>query len=334
MRVLVTGAGGFIGATLLQLLHARRRVGDRPLEQLAACDTQWAALPADVVRIEGDLAHAQVRERIAAFAPDVCFHLAAVPGGAAEADRTLSRRVNLDASLDLFETLAVAAAKRSADKGPPIVVYASTIAVYGHPLPDLVSPTTPTRPPMTYGAHKLACEIVLADYTRRGLLDGRSLRLPGIVARPRAPSGLVSAFMSDVMHALRAGEGFICPVAPAATGWWMSARRCAQNLLHAAVMDPGAGGADDGSRAWVLPVLRLSMAEVVQTLSTVYGVDGDQLVGYEPQAAVEAVLGRYPPLDDRAARALGLRDDGTPAALVQRALEPGFELAEEDDAWR
>ena len=330
MRVLVTGAGGFIGATLLRLLAVRPRIGDQAIELLAACDQRLPELPAGIAGIEGDLGQPHVQARIADLAPDVCFHLAAVPGGAGEADPALSRRVNLDASLDLFDTLAGAnRGARGRSEGPPVVVYASTIAVYGHPLPDPVDASTPTRPPMTYGAHKLACEIVLADHTRRGRLDGRSLRLPGIVARPRVPSGLVSAFMSDVMHALKAGEAFTCPVGPEATAWWMSARRCAQNLVHAASMD----AAGDGYRAWVLPVLRLSMAELVHALSMEYGVDGQQLVRYAPQPAVEAVFGRYPPLDDRAARALGLRDDGTPSALVRRALEAGFEGAEDGEGW-
>jgi len=133
-----------------------------------------------------------------------------------------------------------------------------------------------------------------------------------------------------VMHALKAGESFTCPVGPEATAWWMSARRCAQNLVHAALMDAAA----EAERAWVLPVLRLSMAELVQTLSQSYGVDGPRLVRYAPQPAVQAVFGRYPPLDDRAARALGLRDDGTATALVRRALEPGFEDPHEAPAWR
>src|SRR5690606_4018669 len=145
---------------------------------------------------------------------------AAVPGGAAEADYALGRRVNLETTLGLFETLACQGRR------PPTVVYSSTIAVYGSELPDRVTPETPLNPPLTYGAHKLACEVLLADFSRRGLLDGRSVRLPGIVARPRAPSGLASAFMSDILHALAAGDRFTCPVSAQATAWWMSARRC------------------------------------------------------------------------------------------------------------
>jgi nucleoside-diphosphate-sugar epimerase len=335
MKLLVTGAGGFIGAHLLRLLQAEGRVGGRAIDTLIALDHRLddARLQHDgggVLAIEGDLASRAVHQRIAQLAPDLCFHLAAVPGGAAEADPLLSRRVNLDATLDLFQTLA----DRAPGGRPPVVVYASTIAVYGSALPDPVTPTTPLRPPMVYGAHKLACEILLADFTRRGLLDGRALRLPGIVARPRAPSGLGSAFMSELMHALAAGEPFTCPVGPEATAWWMSARRCAQNLVHAASMAVAGHDTASAGRAWPLPVLRLSIAQVVRTLSQLHGVAGERLVRYAPQPAVETVFGRYPALDDRAARALGLRDDGTPEALVRRALDPDFRDPDADDpAW-
>lgn len=310
MRALITGAGGFIGAQLAELLLARGRIGQAALTGLALADYKLASAPQGVLALEGDLGSAALLRQVAEFAPDVVFHLAAVPGGAAEADYALGRRVNLDASLALFETVA----RR---EKAPVVVFASTIAVYGTALPEVVTPDTPLHPPLTYGAHKLVGEILLADFTRRGLLDARSVRLPGIVARPRAPSGLASAFMSDLLHALKAGEEFTCPVSAGATAWWMSARRCAENLLHAAGMD--VTGADP-ARAWPLPVLRLSLQEVVDTLAAVYGEDRKALVRYQPQANIEAVFGRYPRLDDSAARALGLRDDGTPEAMVRRAL--------------
>lgn len=310
MRVLVTGAGGFIGAHLVDALRAAGRIGDAPITAMALTDQRLSDVQRADLRLEGDLGAPGTLARIADFAPDVVFHLAAVPGGAAEADYALGRRVNLDTSLALFETVA------RKDR-PPVLVYASTIAVYGTVLPELVTPDTALHPPLTYGAHKLACEVLLADFTRRGLLDARSLRLPGIVARPRQPSGLASAFMSDLLHALKAGEPFTCPVSAQATAWWMSARRCAQNLVHAAYMN--VSGAD-AARAWPLPVLRLSIEQVVQTLADVYGADRVGLVSYAPQQGLETVFGRYPRLDDGAARALGLRDDGSPQELVRRAL--------------
>ncbi|MBG7619470.1 NAD-dependent epimerase/dehydratase family protein [Herbaspirillum sp. AP02] len=316
MKVLVTGAGGFIGATLMQLLQQVGQIGTQRITQLAAMDRQLPPWSDEIVCIEGELQDAAVQERIARFGADLCFHLAAVPGGAAEADPALSRRVNLDATLDLFEVLAARPAAAA-----PVVVYASTIAVYGT-LPDPVSPSTPTRPALVYGAHKRACEILLADATRRGRLDGRSLRLPGIVARPRVASGLVSAFMSELLHGLAGGASVTLPVGPRATAWWMSAQCCAENLLHAASMDPTLDTEGHRERCWPLPVLRLSMGELVQTLSTLYGVDGRALVHYAPQEEVEAVFGRYPVLDDRIARQLGLRDDGDAETLVRRALAP------------
>lgn len=309
MRVFITGGGGFIGAHLADLLRERGELGGRRIEALALADQ---ALPetAGETAIRGDLTQPAVMAKVATFRPDVVFHLAAVPGGASEADYALGRRVNLDASLSLFEALAASGTR-------PTVVYASSIAVYGTDLPDLVTPKTPLRPPLTYGAHKQVCEILLADFTRRGLLDGRSVRLPGIVARAKSSAGLSSAFMSDILHALKAGETFTCPVGPEATAWWMSAQRCAENLVHAAVMD--ASRADPG-RAWPLPVLRLSIGDIIDTCSARYGESRRSLVSFQPRPEVEAVFGRYPRLDDASARALGLRDDGSADDLVRRAL--------------
>lgn len=123
--------------------------------------------------------------------------------------------------------------------------------------------------------------------------------------------------MSDILHALKAGETFTCPVGPEATAWWMSAQRCAENLVHAAVMD--ASRADLG-RAWPLPVLRLSIGDIIDTCSARYGESRRGLVSFQPRPDVEAVFGRYPRLDDASARALGLRDDGSADDLVRRAL--------------
>jgi D-erythronate 2-dehydrogenase len=310
MKVLVTGAGGFIGSHLVKLLRAQAGIGQHKIGAMALADTKLAQVSSSEIALEGDLGSAPVLQRIVDFQPDIVFHLAAVPGGAAEADYSLGRRVNLDATLALFECLA------NREK-PPVVVYASSIAVYGTAMSDVVTPATSLRPPLTYGAHKLACEILLADFSRRGLRDGRSVRLPGVVARPRAPSGLASAFMSDILHALRAGERFTCPVSPDATAWWMSAQCCAENLLRAAAMDVSQA---DPARAWPLPVLRLSIAQVIEACVALYGQGRSGLVQFDAKPELETVFGRYPVLDDSLSRAMGLRDDGSARSLIERAL--------------
>jgi D-erythronate 2-dehydrogenase len=314
MRVLITGAAGYIGGTLVRVLLESGTVAGQVISVLALVDRiAVPAADARVVTIEGNLTDPTVQDSIAAFVPDVVFHLASVPGGAAEQDYALGRDVNLHATLALFERLAAMPGPKA-----PVVVYASSIAVYGSELPALVTPETPLRPPLTYGAHKLVCEILLADFSRRGQLDGRSLRLPGIVARESSGPGLASAFMSDLLRKLAAGESYVCPVSPEATAWWMSARRCAENLVFAAGLDLRC---TDARRAWPLPVLRLSIQQVVDALAARHGEDRRGMVTYRPQPRLEAVFGRYPVLDDADSRALGLRDDGTPAELVERALD-------------
>jgi nucleoside-diphosphate-sugar epimerase len=129
-----------------------------------------------------------------------------------------------------------------------------------------------------------------------------ALRLPGIVARPPEPSGLLSAFMSDIFWRLAAGEPFTCPVSPRAVAWWMSVRCCVDNLLHAARLTPDQRRS---ARSIALPVLRLTIGELVDALARLYGPVRRHLVRYEPDEALEAGFGRYPPLDAATAEALG-----------------------------
>jgi nucleoside-diphosphate-sugar epimerase len=198
-------------------------------------------------------------------------------------------------------------------------VFASSVAVYGEPMPALVNDATSPRPTLSYGAQKLIGEILLADYSRRGWIDGLALRLPGIVARPPEPSGHLSAFMSDIFWKLAAGEPFTCPVSPQAVAWWMSAGCCVDNLLHAIRLAPEQR---QSARAIALPVLRLSIAELVDALARMYGDDRRALVSYAPNEALEAAFGRYPPLEATTAAALGFRHDGTIEQLIRNAMAP------------
>ena len=305
MRTLVTGAAGFVGRAVTERLLATR---DADCE-LRLTDRVAVEAEGDGVEMQvGDLAEPEFLRAVTADADGV-IHLAALPGGASEADYAASRRVNLDASLALIETLAQSAK-------PIRFVYASSIAVFGAPLPGHVDDDTLPRPALTYGAHKLMVETALANHTRRGRIEGIALRLPGLVARPRASSGLKSAFMSDVFHAMAAGEACTLPVSPDATVWILSVAATAQALVHGQAMTVPPPRTPV---AKTQPAQRLSLGELVQAIAQATNVS-HSLVSYAPDLDLEAQFGRLPPLSTPRADGLGFRHDGDLEALVRRTL--------------
>lgn len=311
MRILITGANGFIGRTLLKRLLAAGMNGVA-VEQVVASDL---ALPPEddprVLGIKGSIAAPGTLERALAAPVDLVFHLASVPGGAAEKDPDLGRRVNLDATLRLLELLR-------RQRTSPRLVFASTVAVYGDPLPVRVDDATPAWPALSYGAHKLAAEIMIADAARRGWVQACSLRLPGVVARPEVGAGLVSGFMSRLLWQLRSGEPVVLPVSAAATAWWLSIQACIDCLLHAGALDTARLGP---GRVLQAPALHLSMQDVVDALARAYGPRRHALVSYAVDPAVQRLFGAYPPLQTPLADKLGFRHDGSADVMVARATE-------------
>ncbi|WP_029012799.1 NAD-dependent epimerase/dehydratase family protein [Niveispirillum irakense] len=303
MHILITGAGGFVGAALVSRLLA----GAGPaFTRLTLVDRQFSALPDDprVTALAGDIADTGIwADALANGGADLVFHLASVPGGLAERDFDLGMAANLGGTLGLLDALR-------RQQSPARLVFASSVAVYGDPLPDQVDDATPARPGLSYGMQKLVGELLVTDYSRRGFIDGSSLRLPGIVARPPAPSGLISAFMSEVMWAARDHRPVCLPVSEQGVCWWMSVKASVDALLHAAAL-PGQG------RVWLPPVLRLTLGELVAALTDRFGAFD---VTYAPDPVVEAKFARQPPLIATAARAAGFRDDGDVAGLITAAV--------------
>lgn len=313
MRVLVTGAGGFVGRALVARLLEAGLAGRR-VEQLVAADLSLHGLPGDarLRLVAGSIADAGVLEQALAEPVDVVFHLASVPGGAAEAAPDLGRRVNVDATAQLLALL-----REQGDR--PRFVFASTVAVYGDPLPAVVDEQTPPRPALSYGAHKLAAEVLVADAARRRWVDACSLRLPGVVARPGDGAGLISAFMSQLFWRLAAGEAIVLPVSAEGTAWWISIGACVDNLLHAAAIDTQRL---DERRVVQMPALHLSIGAVVDALARRHGEACRWLVHHDPQQAVQRLFAAFPPLQTPRAEALGFGHDGTADRLVRRAT-PG-----------
>lgn len=313
MKVLVTGANGFVGRVLLSRLLATGLQG-RPVDRVIASDLNLDGIPDDgrLQRVVGSIAEAGVLERALAEPVDTVFHLASLPGGAAEKNPLLGRRVNLDATNTLLELLG-------RQKAAARLVFASTVAVYGDPLPDVVDESTPALPVLSYGAHKLAAEILIADAARRGSVQACSIRLPGVVARPGDGAGLMSAFMSQLFWKLRDGLPIVLPVTASGTAWWISADACVENLLRAATLHPTLFGP---RHVIQMPALHLEMQSVVDALVHALGEDRRTLVRFEPHAMVQRLFASFPPLITPQAEAIGFRHDGSADELVRRALMP------------
>ncbi|MDE2597780.1 MAG: NAD-dependent epimerase/dehydratase family protein [Sphingomonadales bacterium] len=302
MTIVVTGAGGFVGRQLMsQLLAAGHAV--------TGIDSHAGGIPAGARVVAGDLSDAAVRAEALAQGCTALVHLATVPGGAAEADPAASRRINIDAMYDLLLEAATAG-------NCPRVVYASSIAVFGDPLPPNVDDATPLSPKMIYGGHKAMMEHAVAMLSNRGMIDGVTVRLPGILARPKGPSGMKSAFMSDLFHALKAGAAFTCPVSAAGTIWAQSVARCAANFVHALSLDTALL---PPTRAVTLPAQRIAMGDLAAEVARQCGVSAD-LVSYAPDAALESAFAAQPPLATPAADTAGFAHDGDLATLVSSAL--------------
>lgn len=297
LRVAITGAAGFIGRAVTEriTLGALGEIAQLRLNDVQPIDHPGAEL------IHGTYADSAVRERLIGNGIDVLLHLASLPGGAAERDPVLGRSVNLDGSIALLDAACSPAA--------PIVVYASSIAALGraeHPVND----ATALRPLGSYGTHKAMVEFYLADLTRRGLINGRTVRPAGVVARPLAAyAGFATAWMSDLFHAASEGRAIAIPARSDATVWLQSIDAVADNIIHAALM-PNAALAPH--RAWTLPASVVRIDALVTSLQ--------RRTGNAMQIEYRGGPTDQPPLDSHAALALGFVSDGDVDALVDVVL--------------
>lgn len=298
MKILITGGGGFLGLRLARALLARGQLGGKPIASITLLD---GALPKDLPQdkrlqaTQGDVSDAKLLAQVCPPDTDAVFHLAAVVSGAAEADFDLGMCVNLKG------TELLLAQMRKCTK-PPRLVYTSSVAAFGGELPAVLDDSTLANPQTSYGAQKVIGEYLVSDYSRKGFIDGLSLRLPTIVVRAGKPNAAASSFASGILREPLNGVASECPVAPGTGVWMLSPGRVVEAFLHAWELPAEAWG----TQRWLnLPGITASVAQMIDALKRVAGAKVAGLVSYKPDARIQAIVKTWP-VSFRTPRALAM----------------------------
>ena len=314
MKVVITGGGGFLGQRLARALLAKRTLAgplgnQEAIERIVLADTARANIEdARIESLVGDIADDGFVAKMLEGEPSSIFHLAAVVSGQAEADFDLGMRVNLDATRGLLE-----ACRRF--RKPPRFVFSSSVAVFGGKLPDPVPEDWPLYPQTSYGVQKAVGELLVNDFSRKGFVDGRALRLPTVSVRPGKPNRAASSFASGIIREPLAGVEAICPVPPEARMWLTSPNAVIGNIVAAHEVEASAFG---HTRSLNLPGLTASVGEMAAALERVAGREVAARIKWQRDEQItKMVLGWPAALEARRAQAMGLRSDPDFDALVR-----------------
>jgi nucleoside-diphosphate-sugar epimerase len=307
MNIVITGGGGFLGSRL-----ARKLVSKDKHNHITLFDAAFGAEVPGARAVKGDIADPASLGEVVKGEIDTVFHLAAVVSGAAEADFDLGMRVNLEGTKNLLERC------RKLPR-PPKVVFSSSVAAFGGDLPpELDDSTTPT-PQTSYGTQKVMGEYLIADYSRKGYIDGRSLRLPTIVVRAGRPNAAASSFASAIIREPLNGVPLECPVGPQTGIWLLSPRRVVDAFIHAAELPASAW---PSARVVNLPGITATVDEMLKALERVAGEKVKARVSFKPDARIEAIVRTWP-VRFRTPRALamGFKPDADAQTLIRDYIE-------------
>jgi D-erythronate 2-dehydrogenase len=318
MHVLVLGAAGMVGRKLIARLAADGSLGGRRIERATLHDVvqpeapAGAAFPCDLRA--SDFSDAGEAERLVAGRPDVIFHLAAIVSGEAEADFDKGYRINLDGTRRLYD-----AVRAVGDGYRPRLVFTSSIAVFGAPFPDAIGDEFLSAPLTSYGTQKAIGELLLSDYTRRGIFDGVGIRLPTINVRPGKPNKAASGFFSNIIREPLAGHEAVLPVSDGVMHWHASPRAAVGFLIHAATIE----GARLGDRRnLTMPGVAVTVAEQIAALERIAGGRVVARIRREPDPTIERIVAGWPRTFDAArATSLGFRAEPTYDAIIQAHVE-------------
>jgi D-erythronate 2-dehydrogenase len=319
MHVLMTGAAGMIGRKLTARLVRDGALEGQAIDRATLSDIvapeQPAGAPFRVVTEARDLSAPGAATAAVAARPDVIFHLAAIVSGEAEADFDKGYRVNFAGTRELLQAIRLLG-----DGYRPKVVFASSIAVFGAPFADAIADDFFLTPLTSYGTQKAIGELLLADYTRRGFLDGIGIRLPTIVVRPGKPNRAASGFFSSIIREPLAGKEAVLPVEDDVRHWFASPRAAVGFLLHAAVL---AGSPKLGARInLTMPGLCCTVGEEIAALTRVAGTNIAGRIRRAPDATVARIVAGWPQnFDAKRATALGFRAETSFDEIIRAHIE-------------
>ena len=295
MKIVITGGGGFIGFKLAKALLARGALAGadgtaQKITGVILVDQAFPDLPKDarLEMLSGDISDPGFAAR--AIAPDTgsVFHLAAVVSGAAEADFDLGMRVNLQGMRNVLDQ-----ARRIFDTTarPPRLVFASSVAAFGGELPEILDDSTTPAPQTSYGSQKVISEYLVSDFSRKGYVDGRSLRLPTVVVRPGKANAAASSFASAVVREPLNGIAYECPLPPETGVWLLSPRRVVEAFIHAHDLSAVKW---DSNRVVNLPGITVTVAEMIAAMGKVAGSHVAKRVSQKFDARIHAIVKTWP----------------------------------------
>lgn len=303
MKVMIVGAAGMVGRKLTAALVATGAVGGQTITDLVLADVILPIAPEagpDTTTLAVDLASPEGAQQLIEHRPDLIFHLAAIVSGEAEADFEKGYRINLDGTRHLLEAIRLAG---QTNAYRPRLVFTSSIAVFGEPLPAVIGDTHQQTPLTSYGTQKAIGELLLADYSRRGFVDGIGIRLPTIAVRPGRPNKAASGFFSGIIREPLVGQEAVLPVSDTVRHWFASPRAAVGFLLHAAGLDTSLLGQQ---RSLSMPGLAATVGEQIAALERVAGPKAVGLIRRAPDPAIAAIVAGWPQaFDAQRAMALG-----------------------------
>ena len=315
LHVLILGGGGFLGKRLAMDLLAHDRLVQGEVAKLTLVDIHSPVdMPQDsrLQCIKEDFSDEATMEKILREKPDVIFHLAAIVSGEAEKNIDLGMKVNFHASLQLLELCRKL-------RVHPRIVFSSSCGVFGGDVSKVVHDDTAAKPRSSYGTEKVMVELLMNDYSRRGFVDARVLRLPTIAVRPGKPNAATSSFVSAIIREPLNGKRATYPVSPETAFWIQSPQRVIQNFIHAANLNETVL---NGDRVINLPGLTVTVAEMINSLRQITSAEVTNLIQYEHDPFLESIVLTWPPhFDTQRADKLGFVRDASAEEIIRLYID-------------